>query len=307
MNMQTNGQTAPAPQSQKPCSRAQLLEYLQERHPSVKFLRSFETPQGKWDNEHMHTDMHQLILYTDGAGTSKIFNRHRPIALGAYYYALPKELHSASSEGSVPLTGITCRFKMPGYEGRLLPAETKLDEAAAKEAEGIFKKAFAEFETGTQKGMLKASFLLAELLLLLSGEESQEERAPHEPLSELVSEGIGFMNESFKEEIGIDDVAAHCGVTASHFSRAFKKEMGGVAPLAYLRKLRLGFAIERIFTSKEKIADIAERSGFKSPKNLNMAFQQAYGMSPQEYRRIRYEEPLEPPPEGKAEKQAARG
>jgi len=287
---------------------SEILEYLKERHPVVKYLRSFENPGGHKDDEHMHLGLHQIIFYTSGAGVNRIFNATYPIVPGAFYIAGPKELHSAASESGAPLTGITCRFELPGFQGKLLPSVVKPSRLLAPEAEMLFKKALAEVTLGGAANMIKASFLLSELLILLSGEDGKAEEPQQEPLSKLVEEGVAFMNASFKEEIGIEEVAARCGVTASHFCRTFKKEMGGLAPLAYLRKLRLGFALERLFSSKERISEIAANSGFKSAKNLNMAFQQAYDMSPQEFRRRRFEglqpgapmHALPPLPDGKS-------
>ncbi len=267
-----------------------ILEYLKDRHPVIKYLKAFETPRGKRDGEHLHADLYQLILYTRGEGAVNILHEHWPIVPQAVYAVHPGELHDASSEGAVPLTGIICRFKLPGFSGRLLPTVVKPAELKAPEVEMLLKKALAEATIGEPANLIKAAFLLSELLILLSAEAELSTCGEFgQPLSELIAVGLAFMKTSFRDEIGVEDVAGHCGVTASHFSRAFKKEMGGVSPLAYLRKLRLGYALERLFSSRDKIARIAANSGFKTTKNLSLAFQQVHKMSPQEFRRRAYE------------------
>ncbi len=274
----------------KDSSGEEILAYLQERHPVIKHLQLFEAQPGKQDGEHLHANLHQLILYTGGAGTANLLNQSYPIEPQTICLISPGELHDSCSTGKTPLTGIICRFMLPAFTGQLLPSVIKLPTLKAIDAEMLLKKAWAETTVGEPANLIRAAFLLAELLILLAGEmENAVVEASGEPLSALVAAALEFMKASFREEIGVKDVAAHCGVTTCHFCRVFKKEMEGVSPLTYLRKLRLGLARERLFASREKITQIAVSSGFKTLKNLKLAFQKTYRMSPQEFRRQAYE------------------
>ncbi len=263
-----------------------LVKYLQERHPVIHFINTDKRGRSENVAEHMHSDLYQLTCFTHGGGEFTIFGRKYRISGNTFFIMNPGELHQIRPEGKTPLSGISCRFSLPAFPGKLLSPAIKVDPKILPEAEMLFKKVLAEAVVQTPSSMVKSSFLLAELLMLL--DESQK-NVLSDSLSEVVRNGIIFMNENFRKDISIDKAASNSGVTTSHFCRAFKKEMGGASPLSYLRKLRLGFAAERLFTSREKISSIAANSGFRNTKNLNMAFQQAYGMSTQEFRRKRYE------------------
>ncbi|HCE45989.1 MAG TPA: hypothetical protein DET40_20785 [Lentisphaeria bacterium] len=266
---------------------SKLLKYLEERHPVICFINTDKRMKNDDVAEHMHADLFQLTCFTQGSGKFIIFGREYKIENNVFFIMNPNELHQIRPEGKNLLSGISCRFKMPGFSGKLLSPAVKVDPRLMPEAEMLLKKALAEAVLQSGKGMIKASFLISELLMLL---DEPHQVGLNDSLSEVVRNGILFMNGNFKKSITIDDAASHSKVTTSHFCRAFKKEMGGVSPLSYLRRLRLGFAAERLFASRDKISSIAANSGFKNAKNLNMAFQQVYGTSTQEFRRKKYED-----------------
>ncbi|HBC85737.1 MAG TPA: hypothetical protein DCZ94_02155 [Lentisphaeria bacterium] len=277
------GQADSLPFSQNP---SDLLKYLQEHHPVICYINTDKRMKKEDVLEHMHADLFQLTCYTQGSGKFNIFGRKYDIENNVFFIMNPKELHQIRPEGKVPLSGISCRFRMPGFSGKLLAPAVKVESRQMPEAEMLLKKVLAEAVMQTDKSMVMASFLLSELLMLL---DETHQSGFNDSLSEVVRNGILFMNGTFRKNITIDDVASRSGVTTSHFCRTFKKDMGGISPLSYLRKLRLGYAAERLFTSRDKISSIAANSGFKNAKNLNMAFRQVYGMSTQEFRRKRYE------------------
>ncbi len=279
-----NKETSPVPFGQE---SSVLIKYLKERHPSISFINTDIRSESEDVQEHMHADLFQLTHYSQGSGEFTIFNRKYNIAGDTFFIVNPNELHLIRPKGEVPLKGIGCRFMMPGLHGKILSPAIKVEARILPEAEMLLKKALAEAVLKTDRSMIKASFFLAELLMLLDEMRSSN---LNESLSDAVRKGIIFMNASYKMNITIDDVASRSGVTMSHFCRIFKKEMGGVSPLSYLRKMRLGFAAERLFTTREKISSIAANSGFRNAKNLNMAFKHEHKMSTQEFRRRKFEE-----------------
>src|SRR5690606_11153802 len=91
-----------------------------------------------------------------------------------------------------------------------------------------------------------------------------------------------FMEEHFSEPLTLADIAEAAGVGGAHLCRLFKQETGST-PFEYLRRVRLIRAKYWLHQSKEKIARIAEATGFGTAQELNRTFQKLEHMSPREF------------------------
>lgn len=80
-------------------------------------------------------------------------------------------------------------------------------------------------------------------------------------------------------------LAAAAGLSASHFSRAFKISTG-LSPHAYVRHCRLEEAKRLLSTSSLPLADIARRTGFGGPAQLSTQFRAGTGTTPSAFRRL---------------------
>lgn len=92
-----------------------------------------------------------------------------------------------------------------------------------------------------------------------------------------------YILEHTTEEITLTDLAK-----AAHFSpwyahRLFK-ELTGISPAEYIRKLRLSQAAKRLKVEKGRVTDIAMSLGFESIDGFTRAFVREFGMTPSEYR-----------------------
>jgi AraC-like DNA-binding protein len=87
-------------------------------------------------------------------------------------------------------------------------------------------------------------------------------------------------------DISLDELARECGLSRSHFARAFHKSFG-TPPHRWLMVRRLERARELLETSAMPIAEVAERSGFASQSHLTRVFSGTFGVSPGQFRRAR--------------------
>ena len=142
----------------------------------------------------------------------------------------------------------------------------------------------------------------AELLdQLMRGEEVPGELLPIPPL-EIVErdstrtfavsdprlrEALEYLHDHLHEPLfSIDDITRQASVSRRWFEYAFRDALGET-PYQYLRRQRLARAKRLLVEEpKTKIYKIAQNSGFSSAKQLAMTFQQDFGMSPREYRRV---------------------
>ena len=86
-------------------------------------------------------------------------------------------------------------------------------------------------------------------------------------------------------EIRLEELARECGLSRSHFARAFKKTTG-VPPHRWLMERRLERARALLLNSKLSLAEIADASGFAEQRDFTRCFSTATGMVPSEWRRL---------------------
>ena len=100
-------------------------------------------------------------------------------------------------------------------------------------------------------------------------------------------DALEYLHEHLHEPLfSIDDITREASVSRRWLEYAFRDALGET-PYQYLRRQRLARAKRLLIEEpKTKIYNVAQSSGFSSAKQLAMAFQQDFGMSPREYRRI---------------------
>jgi len=94
---------------------------------------------------------------------------------------------------------------------------------------------------------------------------------------------LDFIENHLGQAIGVTDIAAACGTSAFHFSRAFHHAMG-VPPYAYLIKRRVAKARDLLATSALPLTQVAADCGFGGLSQFSRMFRQVTGMTPSGFR-----------------------
>ena len=97
---------------------------------------------------------------------------------------------------------------------------------------------------------------------------------------------IELLSENLDGDLSLADVAAECGLSAGHFSRAFARSMG-TSPHRWLAAQRVNKAKELLTESRLSLTEIANVSGFGDQSHFTRVFSQAMGVSPGAWRRSR--------------------
>jgi AraC family transcriptional regulator len=95
---------------------------------------------------------------------------------------------------------------------------------------------------------------------------------------------VDFIEEHLTRDIGLDDLAAVCGLTRFHFSRAFKATFGD-PPHRYLTLKRIEHAKTMLATTRLPISDVATLCGFSNASQFGRSFRDVVGHTPLEFRR----------------------
>ncbi|MES2755299.1 MAG: AraC family transcriptional regulator [Pseudomonadota bacterium] len=93
-----------------------------------------------------------------------------------------------------------------------------------------------------------------------------------------------FIESRLGEPIGVGDIAASAGMSAFHFSRAFRLSTGA-PPYAYLLDRRIAAAKRQLANPGVSLATIARDCGFNSPSQFSRMFKAAAGVTPSDFRR----------------------
>ena len=100
-----------------------------------------------------------------------------------------------------------------------------------------------------------------------------------------IENAITYIQENFKEDITLAEIADKCLVTPVHFSRMFKKETG-FGFNSYLNLVRLQKAESILYENPGKsITEIANMCGFSDPNYFSTKFKKLYGISPKQFQK----------------------
>lgn len=99
----------------------------------------------------------------------------------------------------------------------------------------------------------------------------------------IAEEIITYINEHFREDISVEDLASRVGLSQYHFIRTFKKETG-FTPHEYLVNTRIATAKYLLKNTRLSVKDICFASGFSCESVFCGAFKRHQGMTPVQYR-----------------------
>ena len=94
---------------------------------------------------------------------------------------------------------------------------------------------------------------------------------------------IGYIQEHFAENLTVNVLAEHYGMSPNYFSSMFKKEMSRSA-VNYITELRINQARELLYHSELSVVDISKKVGYEDSQYFFRVFKKYLGMTPLQYR-----------------------
>lgn len=240
----------------------------------------------------LHGHQHFIMtLVIGGKGIQTLNGEEIPFGEKDLFLLSPADFHSNTLAAGESFDYYRLCFSYELLEARLtgivapdrLPLHIHLSDSAFDLAVDIFDRLVDETENG-QNRLGHKTYLqsLAEQLLILIVRElpSAQAALPSTP----VNRALGYLHAHFHEPISVGDAAAYAGYTPNYFNSCFRNQMG--IPFGeYLRNMRLSYAENLLRASSLPVTEIAFESGFGSLSHFSRSFREAYGCSPQDYRK----------------------
>ena len=196
---------------------------------------------------------------------------HRGWAYRMFYLA-PTILQRAAEEAG-------CRGdRLPVFNAGVLQNRPLADELLTLHAD-------MENEAGAMPSLEQEGRLLRLLVGWIRGHgdtAAHLSRAGIEPRA--VRMARAFLDEHFAQDVRLDALALHTGLSPFHLSRVFQRATG-LPPHAYLTQRRVAEA-RSLIGGGEPLADVALACGFSDQSHMTRQFKRQLGFSPGAYRKI---------------------
>ncbi|KIN75170.1 AraC family transcriptional regulator [Sulfitobacter mediterraneus] len=96
-----------------------------------------------------------------------------------------------------------------------------------------------------------------------------------------IARTIDFLSNHLKEQVTIDDMADHVGMSRAVFHRRFK-EATAMSPIQFVKSMRLNNAAMKIAEGKT-VSEAAWDVGYQSSSQFSREFKRVYGQSPRQW------------------------
>jgi AraC family transcriptional regulator len=264
-------------------AKGQQIERKDIKGPFSIFMTDTGTQHIKLDNAHLKITPNQLGISNFGQHYDlRIHDKNVDTFNIHFGEALFKE--TVNSVGFTHEQSLDNPFEK-NKDYNILHQQISIDHRVEK-----LKRALAQnLELAHEETLLSEllTHILGQISKNLMGLESidAQKKSTRVELYNSVSQAIHQMQDSYSEVIDIDMIASSCAMSKFHFIRVFKEIMG-ISPNQYLKKIRLERSLDLLQSTDLPIHRIGYQIGYQEPNSFIRSFKQAYGISPNQHRQI---------------------
>lgn len=114
------------------------------------------------------------------------------------------------------------------------------------------------------------------ILSKISGKQS--------PKQEKILQAISFLNDHYREQHSLKEIAAKVGLSSYYLAHIFPQELG-ITVMQYRKNIRLALAKEILKNTKMPITQIAFDLGWNDSNYFSLVFRNETGLSPKSFRK----------------------
>lgn len=231
---------------------------------------------------------HYLIHYIlSGQGEYRVGNKVFQLGKGDGFLICPEVSTLYKAANDDPWS-----YKWIGFSGD--NAKKAIEYVGLNESRLIFHYdkddaltiCFNKLEELCDKNVNNEMLLAGYMLLLLGNLKEQYKPAEAKEASRKrnhFDEATKYIQMNYAQNIKIDDIADHVGITRSQLYRIFK-ESAKISPKEYLMNYRLDCSTILIHTTNLSFKEIADSVGFEYTSHFYRMFKQHFGITPSEYK-----------------------
>ena len=108
------------------------------------------------------------------------------------------------------------------------------------------------------------------------------------PLDNRVQNALNYIQQRFREDWGITDLASHCHLSPGRLSVLFKQSLGS-SPMSLRDSLRMSEACHLLLNTRKSVSLIGEELGYSDAMHFSRRFSDLIGQSPRQYRSNRHQ------------------
>lgn len=144
---------------------------------------------------------------------------------------------------------------------------------------GAHDQAYTRFDTFPTLDDIReaASFRLQQVVHMMEYRLEQQQQS-------IFAKAKRYLEEHFHENVSLETVAGHVGLSSYYFSKLFK-ERAGVTFIDYLTQLRVEEAKRLLVESGYSLKEICFEVGYRDPNYFSRVFKKTAGMTPSAFRR----------------------
>lgn len=263
-----------------------------------------------------HYRMDSLQMSTDHYNIGMTLQGHRRTITPLYSYpykagdvavAPPFMFHRTISESDDPYERImikfTPKFVEPFIKEVGAPVFNQLYETLVyhftEESQQKIKMLLFDMLSEYEKNTPYKEFILQGMLfrILITVWEEHIPSKPvlnPSPLSPQIIDAIAYMENHYKLQPSMQEVAQYVGFSAGYFSRLFHAQLG-MTYSAYLNNIQIRHVQMLLANSDMSIMEIAHETGYCHGDYLSAQFRKKVGMTPSQYRKNAKTYQLQPP------------
>ena len=232
----------------------------------------------KWDMNHPQIQYHRLYFLTEGEATLRLFDRELTLHAGNVYFIPAFSIRESRIEGKmnkyfIHFQSTSSFFSLYRY------LSDKYSVPATGETEYLFKTVVDNFTDVSISARFKVQ---GAMNLILSDFVSDVTSA----IPDLVKfdEVLKYIDENYKKNITLDELASIMNISTMYFSNYFKKVFR-ISPKQYVLNKRLTESQRLLLESRMSIKEIAYEVGFENENYFSEFFSSKVGVSALKFRK----------------------
>lgn len=240
----------------------------------------------RYRNQRTSVPGHEIFLCLRGRGAVRQAGRTTPVTAGQLVWIDVHHPHVHWADPDDPWEVYWLRAEGIQLDAAhaILSARGRLcfDPADADEPREVFERLFRLCEQRRQPFDALANAEIAHLIAICAARAQ-----PAAPEAGGAAAGIADMLEEMRTHYQrtwrVGDIARRCGKSPAQTHRLFLQAVG-TSPVAWLRRIRIEQAMQKLVGTGDSVAEIAYQVGYNDPLFFSRDFRKAIGKSPREYR-----------------------